>query len=236
MATNKRDDRRRVRAFLRPGYERPFWGAVLLLGAVFVARIALTPWLDGQVRAFLAQQPQLRATYSDLSLFSWPPSAVFSEVTVDGIDGRPMLSMRRLEVHTTWSEIWRAFRERDREGAPPSVRLRLLRPTLMVRSADPKQPTIALAAWLRAAPATQVEIASIEEGRVLVGGVGGASERECASAVSATFDGVALPPRDVGRLVAYVDTEACRRLAKALPTQATAFNESHGFGPRTAGR
>lgn len=224
-----------VRAFLIPGWRRPFWILVVLLIGVGVGRVALTPWVDGKLREALLQQPDLKGTYSDLSLFSFPPTVVLEDASLEGIDGRSLLSMQRLELHTTWRELIAAVRS---DKPKPRVRVRLVQPTLHVRAGDSLAAVRRIQGWLAGAPAAQVEVAAIDDGRVDM--ALGSQSRSCASDVDATFADVSLPyerPASIAhvggsptasgmtkrRLEDLVNTAACQEAARAQTGPATAL-------------
>jgi hypothetical protein len=188
---------------------------LLLVGG----RIALTPWADHQVRTALGAQPALRASFSDVSLFSFPPSAVFRDIAVEGVDGRRVLSAPRLEVHSTWREIGRSLLAHGTAVPPPKVRLRLVRPEVVVRTVSPAQTVSELRNWISAAPPAQVEIVAIERGRVLVSTADG-RQLVCGNNVDAKVE----QPNLADHFARLVDSDGCRRVANILPARQTALD------------
>jgi hypothetical protein len=241
VSVSRRQDwwayRRMRRAFLRPGYLRPFWLFVALLFVLIAGRIALTPKVDAWARQVLNHHPVFQATYGDLSLFSYPPAAVFENAVITTPDGQELLVMQRLEVHTTWKEMFRLWQERGKVSAPPKVWLRLVEPTLTTRRGQPVRALEHVQAWLRGAPAATVEATGIVKGRVVIADEKGQT-RECLRDLNASFERFEIP-RDVTaatdirnggknarRLVGFIDVEACRQIGKPAPGVAHALNQS----------
>jgi hypothetical protein len=212
MSPQQREYRRMVRAFFRPAYARPFWLLVAVVMLLVGARMALTPWMAGQVRAELEQQPGMHAHFGDLALFSFPPSAIFLDVAVADREGRTVVAMPRLEVHTTWREIMRAVAAHGHPAPPPLVRMRLKQPDLFVRTMDPARTVDELHGWLASALPVRTEVVAVDRGRVVV------VAPDHAPAVCTRDVDVAVDQSNMfARFALMAGAPACRALARSLP-------------------
>jgi hypothetical protein len=164
--TQTRIDRslRQMRArFLRPWYRRALPWGIFGLGLLIVARIAFTPLVAGWTRARLGHLTSFRAGVRDVEIFSFPPVYVLDGLTVDPGDGRPVLSIERVEVHTTWRQILGAVVL----ARPATVRVRVARPRLVLAGNTPVQLAEELRQLLAGMPALHVELGRIEDGEIL---------------------------------------------------------------------
>ena len=176
-----------MRRFLSRWYHRPFWLGVVLLGGVLAGRIALTPMVDEWARRQLAQLPNHHSTYRDLSLFSFPPTAVLTDVVVEDHDGNRVLTVPRLEVHMNWRDIRKGIAAGAWPYPAPTVSLRLVQPWLQVRSGHKAEIESKVREILAGSPAAHVEVAGIEHGRVSVARDRHGPPRDCTTDLRATF-------------------------------------------------
>lgn len=170
MRTDERQIRRMMGKFYRPWYLRPLPWVFLLVGVVAAGRIALGPMADRWTRDALAELGSFRADYKRMELFSFPPVAVLDGVTVDGLDGERVMAIERLEVHSTWREVARAALF----GEEPTVRVRVARPRVTLSGDAPAFLAEEIRNWVEGRRTARVELASIEDGDLLVGAPGAA--------------------------------------------------------------
>jgi hypothetical protein len=226
-------NRRIIRRFLRYWYQRPFWLVVLVLAAVAAGRVALTPVVDDAARATLARLPHLRVSYRDLSLFSFPPSAVFTDVVAEDVDGQQVLSVPRFEIHLSWRDVLRGLGAGAWPYPAPHVRLRAVRPWLQLRSPEPAAVADQVHAMLDGLPAFHVDVVAIEKARVSVLGRAGTEGPDCVRDFNTAFQnvdlGAAAVPSPLGEEPPHMPAitrgevkvpQICRRLAgTAAPAQ-----------------
>jgi hypothetical protein len=174
MRTDERQIRRMMGKFYRPWYLRPLPWVFLLLFVVAAGRVALGPYAERWTRDTLAELGSFRADYKHLEIFSFPPVLVLDGVTVDGLDGQRVMSIERLEFHSTWRDVTRAVLF----GEEPTVRLRVARPRVTLSGDAPAFLAEEVRNWLEGRRSARVELASIEDGDILVGGAAGSGRSD----------------------------------------------------------
>ncbi|HEY0710944.1 MAG TPA: hypothetical protein VGG33_29345 [Polyangia bacterium] len=205
-------DRRIMRRYYRPGYLRPFWLLVAVVFAIGIGRVALTPAVDAQTRAALARLPNAHTTYRELSIFSFPPVVVLEDVAIDDAQHNRVLTMPRMEVHFAWKDVIRGLSRGAWPTPPPKVRLRLVEPSLAIRSDDPVQLAADVNGLLAGLPPAQVEVSAVERAHLVVRGQGTQPALLCARELNASGQDFVFPQVPTARLQAI-----CAK-AKTNPT------------------
>jgi hypothetical protein len=183
MRSDERQIRRLLGKFYRPWYRRVLPWLFVLAFAVGIGRVALTPLADGWARQALSEVTGFRADYRDLEIFSFPPVVVLNGLSVEGADHQRLLTVERVELHTTWRHALRAALF----GDTPTVRVRISRPRATLTGDAPVFLAEELRNWLERRPPMNVELAAIEEGDILVGAVGSARAEAWMSKLTATI-------------------------------------------------
>lgn len=180
----ERQVRRMMDAFYRPWYRRPLPWLALLLVILAGGRLALTPLADRTARQALSELPSFHVRYQALSFFSFPPVALMDGVTIDGLDGKRVVSIERVEAHATWQTLARAafFNE------PPTVRLRIIRPVVTLAGDTPVFLASEIEAWTEGRRTARIELASVEQGKLLVGDRAGAQSEPWLTDVAASYE------------------------------------------------
>jgi hypothetical protein len=192
VSQRQTSDRRIIRRFLMRWYRRPFWLAVGALVLLVAGRLALTPVVDDAARSTLAQLPNVRATYADVSIFSFPASVVLTDVTVRDLDGQQVLRVPRFEIHLSWRDVWKGVAAGAWPYPAPHVRLRAVQPWLALRSPEPREIASQVREMLDGLPALHVDVVSIESARVSVATHGPSPTEDCVSAFTTAFQNVDL--------------------------------------------
>ena len=183
MRTEARQIRRMMGKFYRPWYLRPLPWLFLLVAVVAAGRVALGPMTERWTREALAELGSFKADYKELEIFSFPPVVVLDGVTVDGLDGQRVLSVERLEFHSTWRDVTRAALF----GEQPTVRLRIARPRVNLTGDAPAFLAEEVRNWLEGRRTPHVDLASIEDGDILVGAPGAVRSEAWMSKVVASI-------------------------------------------------
>jgi hypothetical protein len=183
MRSDERQIRRLLGKFYRPWYRRVLPWLFALAFAVGLGRLALTPLADHWARQALGELTGFRAEYRDLEIFSFPPVVVLGGVSVESADNQRMLTVERVELHTTWKHALRAALF----GDTPTVRVRISRPRATLAGDAPVFLAEEIRNWLERRPPVNVELASIEEGDILVGAVGSARTEAWMSKLNASI-------------------------------------------------
>ncbi|HEY0715883.1 MAG TPA: hypothetical protein VGF45_24585 [Polyangia bacterium] len=216
-------DRRIMRRYFRPGYQRPFWLLVVLLLAIGAGRVALTPIVDAKTRAALARLPNAQATYRELSIFSYPPVVVLEDVAVNDVNENRVLTVPRMEVHFAWRDVIRGIKSGAWPSPPPSVRVRLVEPSLAIRSDDPVQLAADINGLVAGLPPAAIEVAAVERAHVVVRGNAMQPALLCARELNAKGQEFAFPNLPTTRIEGLC-AKAKAPVTKA-PEGATAQNQ-----------
>jgi hypothetical protein len=225
-------DRRIMRRYFRPGYQRPFWLLVAVVLAVGAGRVALTPAVDARTRAALSRLPNAHATYRELSIFSFPPVVVLEDVAVDDVDHNRVLTMPRMEVHLSWRDVIRGVSRGSWPSPPPKVRLRLTQPSLSIRSDNSVQLAADVSGLLAGLPPAEVEVAAIERAHVVVRGNGTQPALLCAHDLNASGQGFGFPQLPTARIEGLC--AKAKTPTKTLPDGVTAQGQSTQSTPSDA--
>jgi hypothetical protein len=216
MRTDERQIRRMMGRFYRPWYLRPLPWVFLLFFVVAAGRLALGPLAERSARDALAELGSFRADYKRLEIFSFPPVVVFDGVTVDGLDGQRVMSVERLEFHSTWGDVARAVLF----GSEPTVRLRVARPRVVLSGDAPAFLAEEIRNWLEGRRSARVELAAIDDGDILVNAPGAARAEAWMSKIVASVSqpaGPGGPVSIVGKAAVLGSGETVFRLS--LPAE-----------------
>ena len=184
MQSDEYQIRRIMGRFYKPWYRRPLPWLFALMLAMAAGRVALTPLADHWTRQALAELTSFRAEYRELSLFSFPPVAVIDGLAIEGHDGLPVASVERVELHTHWGDVLRAVLF----DQPPTVRVRVARPRVVLTGEGPVFLAEEIRDWLDGRRNVHVELASIEDGDIQVGAVGSARSETWMNELQATIE------------------------------------------------